>query len=241
MKKLTEFQRKYQNPTNEFEIFQAPDHMKYWLDLLLHDVNTNKDEIMSHRDNRKVMYDDYAHQMANANRLDPLYPSEETLQEWMFDEEWTCYSDANQTIIPREHVPKITRDGLNAAFKKEFPVFEGMLRWSLYILMPGDIIAIHYDSHDTKTDAVVKYPDKKFNEKRLLVYLDDQYPGQSSWAKDGFVKTKKHDILKFELCELYHGAANIGWDWRPIIIITYVEEAFDENFFKRWLRKYLTK
>ena len=83
---------------------------------------------------------------------------------------------------------------------------------------PGQMAPLHYDKLKHR-DFNMHEEEEKYI-KRMIVFLDDQKPGQIFYLGGQTVNWKAGDVLEWDQTAYDHGSANFGYHSRPILLIT---------------------
>ena len=222
MYNYTKFQKEFQKPGLTYEHSVCVDQFKFAVDAVNEFFEENKEKI--EKNNLMLMPDYYADEIAELYVGVDDFPTADTIREWLADPEYARMTQVPQTIVWQGAWPTTISDNLITEFKHIAPVFEDFIKWRVNILLPGDTISLHYDARWKSHVAAEKYPDRKFQDKRCFIYLTEQLEGHFCHLGQDQVKYNKYDMYTFSLDKLLHGACNLGYEWRNLLIITYVEE-----------------
>lgn len=223
MYKYTQFQAEYAPASLEKKVHgQCPSDMKKYADQMIVYMEENKERLPFN--NWQLIRDEYADEIAELYKDSSDYPSAETIREWFEDPIYDRMTQAPQTILWPEAWPTEMYLEFIKVFKNYFPVFEDFIKWKVNILLPGDAIALHHDPRWRSHVAAEKYPGREFKDMKCYIFLDDQLPGHVCYLGDEQICYKKYDMYTFPVETLLHGACNLGYEWRNLLIISYVEE-----------------
>ncbi len=141
--------------------------------------------------------------------------SEEELTEWLKDKEYKALLDVNMHTIDGSSIPEEILQELYNAFIKQEDVEEGSLSFRMHVHYPGDLYHLHYDSPKTLDSHSID------TEYRALVCLTDRAPGQFLQMGNDQVSWKKYDIIKWGKPYTMHGGANVGYEPRVVLRISW--------------------
>ena len=226
MYNYTKFQEEFQKPGTTYEQAVCDGAFKSAVDDVNDFLIENKERIPTN--NLKFMYDTYADDITVLYAGVEGFPTTDTIREWLEDPVYERMSQVPQTIVPQVGWPTEISDNLIEQFKLIAPVFEDFIKWRVNILLPGDTIALHYDARWEAHLVEEKYPGRKFVDKRCFIYLTDQLPGHFAYLGQDRIEYKKYDMHTCTLDRIIHGACNLGYEWRNLLLITYVEEVQGE-------------
>ena len=223
MYKYTKFQEKFQEVDTTYEHRVCDQSgFKPAVDAVNKFLEENKEKI--ELNNLMFMPDYYADKIAELYDTVPGFPSADTIREWLEDPDYARMTQVPQTIVWQDAWPTAISDNLITQFQLIAPVFQDYIKWRVNILLPGDTISLHYDARWMSHIAEQRNPGRKFVDKRCHIHLTDQLLGHFAHMGEDQLEWNKYDMYTFSLDKLLHGSCNLGYEWRNLLIITYVEE-----------------
>lgn len=222
MYNYTKFQEGFQNPGLTYDRDACTGSFKSAVDDVNNFLIDNKDKLQ--KDNLKFMPDNYADYIAELYSKVEGFPATDTIREWLEDPEWERMTQVPQTIAWQGMWPTTISDNLIREFQNIAPVFQDYIKWRVNVLLPGDTISLHYDARWKSHIAEENNPGRKFQDKRCFIHLTDQLAGHFAHMGEDQIQWNKYDMYTFSLDKLMHGSCNLGYEWRNLLIITYVEE-----------------
>ena len=154
----------------------------------------------------------------NVNQISKAYniPIEE-VKKWVHDDRYKNLVEQKMTSIA------LPADLLKKSYDVCSTLFN--LREDLVVAFwtqrPGQMAPLHYDR---KKHVYFNVDQSKADKiKRYIVFLDDQKEGQVFYMAGHNVSWKAGDVLSWNQIYYQHGSANFGYEERPNLLITGVE------------------
>lgn len=142
----------------------------------------------------------------------------ETVKDWLDDPEFSCYKES---VV---ELRTLKNNQLSTEIREFISNLLGLRNPNIFLqdLKPGGITPWHIDGKKH-----LEYNLKESEEhlvERHIIFLEDQKPGQIWQINEDFIKWKIGDILTWDQSTSPHGTANIGYDSRPVLMVTGVKK-----------------
>lgn len=135
--------------------------------------------------------------------------------EWLNEKKYQRLLKTTMTCIK---MPNTIEDIIKKIISVKLNFSKKDLCLEIWAQEPGQMAPLHYDRPKHRFFNVQEEEEKYI--KRMIVFLDDQKPGQIFYLGDQTINWKSGDVLEWDQTAYAHGSANFGYHSRPILLIT---------------------
>ena len=190
-------------------------HFKFLVEYF-NSIKNNPDFFEKNSTKMDIFY--YGRDDTNINEISTAHnvPIEE-VKRWIGDPAYKNLVEQQMTnlIIPPKFEKKI-----NNVCASLFNLREDLVV-KFWTQRPGQLAPLHYDRK--KHIYFDIDPEESSRIKRYILFLDDQREGQVFYMAGHYVSWKAGDVLGWDQIHYQHGSANFGYEERPNLLITGVE------------------